>query len=69
MAIGEEQKVVGLHLSQKDHNEIKDIEFLVLDFINKSSKEPEAIKARYRVEKSWINSLRSPVPSGLNIFN
>ena len=67
--IADQDKSVGKHFSQTNHNGIKDVEISVLEFIKKAPRSPQAVVIRSRVEKRWTHLLRCLAPQGLNIEN
>ena len=60
-------KVVGRHFAAPDHRELADMSISVLEFIKKAPKSPAAGIIRDRVERKWMNLLRTLAPQGLNI--
>ena len=60
-------KSIGRHFSQTNHNGLFDIEISVLEFIKKPPKSEAAKIIRDRVERRWIQVLRTKAPQGLNI--
>ena len=63
----DQTKTIGRHFSKTDHNGILDIEISVLEFIKKPPKSEPAAIIRDRIERRWIQLLRSRAPQGLNI--
>ena len=63
----DQTKTIGRHFSKTDHNGILDIEISVLEFIKKPPKSEAAAIIRDRIERRWIQLLRSRAPQGLNI--
>ena len=60
-------KVMGRHFSSLDHKGIDDMQISVLEFIKKPPKSPASVGIRDRVERKWMNLLRTTAPQGLNI--
>ena len=60
---------VGGHFSRADHNGTKDMIIRVLDFIKESPDTQYSLFLRLKKEKTWIHRLRTPAPTGLNIFD
>ena len=60
-------KTVGRHFSKPCHNGTKDLEISVLEFIRKAPRSPASVEIRNRVERRWMNLLRTCAPQGLNI--
>ena len=58
---------VARHFSQRCHNSIDDKEIMVLEFISKAPRSQAAGTIRDRVERKWMNLLRTCSPQGLNI--
>ena len=58
---------VARHFSSRCHNGIRDVEISVLEFIGKAPRSPAASIIRNRVERKWMNILRTCAPQGLNI--
>ena len=61
------QKAVGRHFAAIDRKEVADMEISVLEFIKKAPKSPASMIIRDRVERKWMNLLRTTAPQGLNI--
>ena len=66
---GDQDKPVGKHFSQSDHQGVKDVSITVLEFIKKPPRSPAAITIRNRVERNWTHLLRTLNPQGLNLEN
>ena len=64
-----QDKVIGRHFSQRNHNGYFDMALTVLEFIKKPPRSPEAITIRCRVENNWTHTLRTLAPQGLNQEN
>ena len=60
-------KVVGRHFAAPSHRELEDMEISVLEFIKRPPKSPASVIIQDRVERRWMNLLRSLAPQGLNI--
>jgi len=59
---------IGRHFSQKDHNGLQDVEIHIVDFIQHSSSLGAAY-LRDKIEKNWIQRLRTSAPYGINIMD
>ena len=59
--------MVGRHYAALDHKELDDMNISVLEFIKKAPDSPASVVIRNRVERKWMNLLRSLAPQGLNI--
>ena len=64
-----QDKPLGKHFSQGNHNGIDDITISVLEFIKMPPRSPQAITIRHRVERNWTHVLRTLAPQGLNLEN
>ena len=64
-----QDKVIGRHFSQRNHNGYKDMSLTILEFIRKPPRSPAAITIRCRVENNWTHMLRTLAPQGLNQEN
>ena len=60
-------QVVARHFADKTHNGILDVNISALEFIKKAPRSPAAAIIRDRVERRWMNLLRTCAPKGLNI--
>ena len=60
-------QVVARHFSDKHHNGILDVNISALEFIHRAPRSPAASTIRDRVERRWMNLLRTCAPRGLNI--
>jgi len=58
---------VARHFSDNTHNGILDVNISALEFIHKAPRSPASITIRDRVERRWMNLLRTLAPMGLNI--
>ena len=60
-------QVVARHFSDNTHNGILDVNISALEFIKKAPRSPASATIRDRVERRWMNLLRTCAPKGLNI--
>ena len=63
----DQTKTVARHFSLRCHNSIGDVEITVLEFVSKAPASQAAKTIRDRVERRWMNLLRTCAPQGLNI--
>ena len=54
------------HFSRENHKGVNDFEIHIVDFIKADAKSAAGQTLRLKVEKRWINRLRSAFPDGLN---
>ena len=60
---------IGRHFSQEDHNGLEDVEIHIVDFIHQHPSSPGAAYLRDKIEKNWIQRLRTSAPYGINIMD
>ena len=58
---------VARHFSSRCHNGIRDVKISALEFIDKAPRSPAASIICNRVERKWMNILRTCAPQGLSI--
>ena len=63
------EDAVGGHFSSKDHRGTRDLRIQVLEFIKSPPESAYSLQVRLQKEKTWIHRLRTPAPTGLNIFD
>jgi len=59
---------IGRHFAASDHNQLRDIQIHILEFIQAPSRSAPAQKLRDELERKWIHRLMTTAPLGLNIM-
>ena len=63
-----ENSEVAYHFNQDGHSGPKDMRVYILDFIYEHPQSKRGTKLRKSIEFSWIQRLKTMVPSGMNIL-
>ena len=65
---GRSDHIIGQHFNSIGHHKILDVRIYVLEFMRTPpDMSPESLRARLKIESTWIHRLRTTSPLGLNI--